>query len=379
MKRSASLFAQVIAFCLLVAAAGGLWLSRDYVSEVWASMSSQETKSRKFDARRHEAVNVVVQRVETASDDTVIEAVGTGRAHRSVTLYPEADGEILSLRVRAGDQVDQGDIILRLDTEDAELAMQIVKTRLLEAERQAQRVRKLKESSVISSASVDDAETTLERTKIELLQAAEDLSKRTLHAPFSGIAGIPKVERGDRVNTSSAIVTLDDRTELLVEFTVPEIYMSQIRADQAIEARTPSMADRKFSGTIDQIDSRVDPDTRSVAVRAVLPNVDDLLRPGMSFAVQIALAGKSYPLIPELALIWAKGKSHVWLVRDEKAKQVGVTIVRRLNSTILVDGDIREGDLVVVEGVQRLRDGAPVKFSSPEQVSLLGEAPDAAG
>lgn len=378
MKKSASAFAQVIAFCILVAAAAGLWLSRDYVSEVWASMSGQQTNGRKFDARRHQAVNVVVQRVESASDNTVIEAVGTGRAHRSVMLYPEADGQILSLRVRAGDQVDQGDIVLRLDTEDEELAMKIVKTRLLEAERQAERVRKLKESSVISSASVDDAETTLERTKIELLQAAEELSKRTLHAPFSGIAGIPKVERGDRVNTGTAIVTLDDRSELLVEFTVPEIYMSQIKAEQKVEARTPSMADRIFSGTIDQIDSRVDPDTRSVAVRAVLPNVDDLLRPGMSFAVQIALTGNSYPLIPELALVWSKGKSHVWLVRDDKAKQVAVTIVRRLNSTILVDGDIKPGDLVVVEGVQRLRDGAPVKFSGPEQVSSLA-LPDHAG
>jgi len=90
-----------------------------------------------------------------------------------------------------------------------------------------------------------------------------------------------------------------------------------------------------------------------------------MLRPGMSFAVHLALQGETYPVVPELALVWVDGRSIVWAVRNEAVEQVPVDIVRRLNSRILVEGPLATGELVVVEGVQRLRPGKPVKFAMP--------------
>lgn len=135
---------------------------------------------------------------------------------------------------------------------------------------------------------------------------------------------------------------------------------------------TPSFGQRTFVGKIDQIDSRVDRTSRSVMARAVLPNPDDRLRPGMSFAVEIILPGKTFPVVPELALLWGKGESYVWRINNGRAEKIGVRIVKRLNSAILVDGKISNGDLVVVEGVQRLRPGGAVMLlSQPPQRSGL--------
>ena len=280
-------------------------------------------------------------------------------------LYSEAAGEIMEFPVRAGGRVARGDVVLQLDASDAKLAVSAAKTRLVEAQRQAERADLLRSKRINSPANVDDAQNLLKRAEIELSQAEEALRDRTLKAPFDGVVGIPKVERGDRITSTTDLVSLDDRSELYIEFEIPEIFFARVAPGQEVVARTPSFGDRTFTGKIDQIDTRVDPATRAVTARAVLPNVEDLLRPGMSFAVEVVLPGKPFPQIPELALLWIKGESHVWRVRDGKAEQVPVRIVRRMNSTILIDGRIEPGDLVVVEGVQRLRPGIAVRFAEP--------------
>jgi len=148
---------------------------------------------------------------------------------------------------------------------------------------------------------------------------------------------------------------------------VAERYLARIAVGQAVTARTPGFAGRTFNGRVDEIDSRIDPDSRTVKVRATLPNTDDLLRPGMSFAIELNIPGPAYPEVPELALQWAKGESFVWRIKQDTAEQVAVRSIKRLHDTILVDGDLQAGDVVVVEGVQRLRPGRQVRFLAPKQ------------
>ncbi len=355
---------QYVVLISLLAVASALWWGQDQVAAIFASNSNGGDTGRPGDKN---ALRVVVAAVGTAENDVNIEAVGNGRARRSVILVPEAMGEIVEFNVRSGDRVKQGDIIFRLDRKDAELAVNHAETTVTEAQRLFERSEKLRKTQVNSQANVDDAKSVFERAAVELSQAQEDLRKRTLVAPFDGIVGIPKVEVGDRVTTTTEIITLDDRSELYIEFDIPELYLSRVSVDDLISARTPSLEDRLFEGKIDQIDTRVDSTSRSVVARAVLPNDDDVLRPGMSFSVEVALPGDAYPLVPELALQWSKGASHVWRVDEGVVAQIPVRIVKRLNSFILVEGDIVEGDLVVVEGVQRLSAGKSVTFTQPDR------------
>lgn len=357
---------QVLLFALLVAGAAALWFRQDQVSDVLAGfMGPRETKPAAA-KRSRQQIPVVVARAGQADDNVTIEAISTARALRSVTLFPEADGTIVALSIKAGDHVDPGDVILKLDSEDAELAIALAKVRVAEAERALARADRLRKRNVNSAAKVDDTRTALQRTRLELKQAEETLKRRTLRAPFAGYVGIPKVEVGDRATTTTEIITIDDRSELIAEIEVAEQYLTRLARGQPVKTSTPSFGDRNFDGSIDRLDTRVDPTSRTVMVRASLPNTDDRLRPGMSFSVELHIDGESRTTVPELALQWSRGDSYVWRIAGGKSEKVPVKTVQRRKGQILIDGDIRAGDLVVIEGVQRLRPGRAVHFVEPK-------------
>ncbi len=359
---------QLALFILLLGAAGALWAGRDRVSTVLAGFIGAEQRGKQEDGNKPRAVPVVVARAGELTNDVIVGAVGTGRARRSVMLYPKATGEIRHFFVRAGENLSKGQPILRLDSRDAELAVRVARTRLIETERLMKRSEQLLKKRINSQANVDDARNVVDRAEFELLQSEEALADREMKAPFDGFVGIAKVELGDRVAPGTAIVTLDDRSELIVEFEVAEQFLSQLTVGQKVTAQSPSFANRTFEGVIEDIDSRIDPTSRTVIVRANIPNKEDLLRPGLSFVVDLVIPGKIYPTVHELALQWRKGVSYVWRARDGKAETVVVRSVKRLNSIILIEGDIAKGDLVVVEGVHRLRPGRPVRFSMPDPI-----------
>lgn len=366
---------QLVVLALFTGAAGALWFGQDYVTEVLAAISGKQETRPESRAGANAGVPVVVARAGSKTNNLTIEAIASARAKRFVSLYPEVAGEVVEFDLNAGESVEQGEVILRLDSRDAELAVDLAEVQVDEAELQLARAQQLHERNVNSQAPVQDARTAVKRAEIELEQAKEALAKRTMRAPFDGVLGIPKVEVGDRVSSTTEIITLDDRSELIAEIEVPEAFLSHLEPGQPVAARTPSFPERSFEGVVDKIDSRVDPTSRMVMVRAVIPNPDDLLRPGMSFAVKVLIPGEDYATVPELALQWEKGESFVWRVRDGAAEKLTVRSVKRLNQIVLVDGDIREGDLVVVEGVQRLRPGREVSYSAPD--SPAASAPGA--
>ncbi len=373
MKQRASFPLQIAVFTVLFGVATALWLGRERVTELYAAaIGAENTQGERERRPRKREVPVVVERVRTMANDVTIEAIATARAKRSVTLYPETTGEIVQLKLSAGERVKRGDVILKLNTQLAVLEVDLARTKFAAAQKKLERAETLRDSNVNTGAQVEDATNLAAQAKLELEQAEESLRERTLTAPFDGVVGIPGVELGDRVTPETSIVTLDDRSALFVEVEVPEQYLSRLSLDQKVSARTPSFDDIAFEGLVAEIDSRVDPVTRAMMVRAALGNDTDTLRPGMSFAIELSLPGKTYPSVPELAVQWRSGESFVWVVRNGEARRLVVRSVKRLNSFMLVDGEIAPGDLVVVEGVQRLREGIPVSFTEP--VSQTGES-----
>ena len=366
MLRPLSTRLQIVILIALLGAGGLLWLARGHISAAVAGLANPEA-TKQVKRRGSRAVPVIVTTIAEARNDTVISAVGTARARRSIMIHAKSDGIIMAFGPRAGDNLKRGDLIFELDAKQAELAVEIATKRVAETQRLLERAKLLKSRKVNSTARVVDAQIAYERAELELLQARKALSDLKITAPFDGIVGLPKVEVGDRVSAETPVVSLDQRQELLIEFDVPEKHAAQIARGRAIKAVTPSHAQRRFTGRIEYVDSRIDPVSRTVRARAVVPNDKDILRPGMSFAVEIVLAGTSHAVVPELSLQWRKGESYVWLVRDGKAAKVLVTSVRRRNSVVLIDGPVKPGDLVVVEGVQRLRDGRAVRYKPPQQ------------
>lgn len=302
-------------------------------------------------------------------DHLTLSVMGNGVARRSVTLFAAVAGEVAERRFRTGERVAAGRPLLRLVDRSQRLAVDLAAARVDAAQALARRYEGTRGTGAVPESLVDEARSALRTAQIELAQAREVLAEHEVRAPFAGVVGLASVAVGDRVSTDTALVTLDDRTSLRVEVELPEAHLARLTPRQAVSASTPAYPGRRFAGEIAEVDSRVDPVTRNVRVRAIVPNTDDVLRPGMSFQVQLQLLGPARVSVPELALQWGREGAFVWAVRAGHSVQVPVRPVRRSDGRVLIDSALKAGEAVVVEGVQRLRADRPVRVLGPSNGS----------
>ena len=315
----------------------------------------------KENADAGKALPVIVAKATEAQDTAEVEVVGSGLALRSVTLYPAAAGEVVEVGFKAGQAVRAGQVLLRLEDRRQHLAVDMAAARLDAARRLLARYEQTGSSGAVAGSVLDQARSDLRQAEIALAQAREALADRSLRAPFAGVVGLAQVQPGDRVTTETVVTTLDDRSQIRVAFSVPEMYLGRLALGHALAVTNVAYPGQRFEGRLSRIDSRVDPVTRQVRVEALVRNGDDLLRPGMSFNVDLQLPGGRFISVPALSLQWDRAGAHVWAVRDQRAVRVPVRMVRRLQTRVLLEGPLRAGETVVVEGVQRLRDGRAVQ------------------
>ncbi len=354
-----SLWKQLALCAALIALAGLGWQNREPIARALglADASAAGEKGAKPDR----GVPVIVATVMSARDDLSVEVVGTGRARRSVTLRTEAAGRVARVPLLSGARFSRGDVLLALESKQAELAVSLARTRLADAERSLERFTRLQSSGNLAAARLDEAETAARLARLELERALEQLADRRIRAPFDGVAGLSDIEVGAWIDSDVAVATFDDRSEIIVEFDLPEVLLSRVETGLAVTATTPAAPGRKLDGTIVAIDSRVDAASRSIKVRIAIPNPDDRLRPGASFAVRLDLPGGTYMKVPELALQFSRSSLFVWRVVDGRVEQAPVRLIRRLDGAALVAGALADGDRLVIEGSQRLVPGRAVR------------------
>ena len=311
--------------------------------------------------RRAKATLVLVEPVVLATDKRIVRAIGTGRSSQSADLYPSVSGEVVKVAFEAEQKVKAGQILLRLDDEDQRLAVKLAQVAVKQARRQVTRFKKLAPSGTVAQTRLDTATAELESAELRLSQAKSTLKDRTVFAPFDGVIGLSDIDRGDRITPDTLIATLDDRSSLFVEFNVSEDAAAHIRPGDLVDMAAWTLPDRTFTGIVSAMDSRIDPVTRSLKIRAEIANPEDAVRPGTSFAVNVKISGARYPTIREVAVLWSRDGAYVWRVQDGTVDKVYVKVVRRESGKVLVDGDLKSGDVIVVEGVQGLRPGGKVK------------------
>ena len=366
-----SFWKQFGVLCLMGATGAGLWLSG---VELPFGREKPAASATAASRPAPEPAPVLVDAVRFQSAAAVVEAVGTGDALRAVTLHPEAAGRVTAVLFEAGQAVAAGEPLLELDSDDERLALELSQVRVQEARQQLRRYESAAPSGAVASGEVDTARTSLSAARIEVAQAELALARRTLRAPFDGVLGIPEVEVGDRVDESTAVATLDDRSVVLVDFEVPESFAYGVEVGKPVDATTWALPGDHFQGTVDATASRIDPQTRTLRVRAGIPNEDGRLRTGMSFVIRLELAGERFPSVPSIAVLWDRTGAYVWRVDAEgSAERVNVDVLKREDQWILVDAPLAEGDRVVVEGVQRLRPGREVTIVERDTVSGGGQ------
>ncbi len=300
-------------------------------------------------------------------DDFVdsIEAIGTALANESIVVKSKITETVTRVNFEDGQVVEAGHVLVELMDVEARADLEEAQATLIEAEKQYERAVNLVKRGSATKSSLDAALSARDRAqaRIEALQAR--LDNHTIRAPFAGVVGLRMISPGSVVGPADQITTLDDISVIKLDFTVPETFVGALKKGLEVTARAAAYPDKVFTGTVTAIDTRVDPVTRSVKVRAELPNKDLLLKPGMLLTTTVLKNHRRSLSIPESALVPVLKDVFVYVVvkgdRGEMAERRSIKIGARRFGSVEVLSGVREGEEVVVEGTNRLRPGAPVK------------------
>lgn len=291
----------------------------------------------------------------------VIEGLGTAQASEAMDVMARVTQNVRSLHFNDGDDVEEGQLLVTLNDREERARVQELEFRLAENNRQLNRLRELAAENAASRSMIDEQEVRVEQTVAELEVARTRFAEMTIHAPFSGRLGIRQVSRGSLVRPGDVITTLDNIQPIYVDFSVPEVYLPSLAAGQRVTGLSTAYPGRDFEGRIVSLASRVDPITRSIQVRAEIPNENRELRPGMLMRVRLERQVDTALMIPESAVVPIRNEFIVFVVNEDNiAVRTPIEIGRRQPGWVEVLGGLSEGDVIVREGVVRLRDGLPV-------------------
>lgn len=303
---------------------------------------------------------VVAAPIAVATINDRLMAIGTGRALSSVVVTPFTSGRLTEVRVRSGATVDAGEEIARLDSDSEQIAVDRASIALADSRARLERVQALRTTNTITAVQETEAELEVRNAELALREAELALERRSVTAPISGVVGILPVSEGNYITSDTEVATIDDRSEILVDFWVPERYAGAIEVGMPLTAGSVARPTESYEGTVNAIDNRIDADSRTLRVEARITNPADTLRAGMAFQVSMRFPGDTYPAVDPLAIQWGSEGAYVWAVQDGRARRTPVTVIQRNSESVLVDGTFVDDDMVVVEGVHNVREGSDV-------------------
>lgn len=309
---------------------------------------------------------VVVGTVQNAAWQDEIEALGTARANESVTLTAKVTETVTRVNFNDGDIVEAGAVLVDLSGQAQGAQLQEAQAAYKEALQQYERQAELVKKGTIARSMLDTQIATRDAAKARADAIRAQLADRVITAPFAGVLGFRQVSPGALVTPGTRIATLDDIATIKLDFTVPEAFLGQIAVGQSIKARSAAWPERDFVGVVRAVDSRVDPTTRAVTVRAEIPNPDMALRPGMLLTVRLMRPERQAQMVPEIAVVQIGTQSFLFRVKDDDTvEQVPVKLGARRRGEVEVLQGVEVDDRIVVEGTQKLRAGARIKAAPP--------------
>lgn len=318
------------------------------------------------------AVAVEVTRVSAASFADETTAVGTLKSNESVVLRPETSGRIAAIYFKDGQVVRRGALLLSLDAGIQEAELQQARANLALAQANQQRNEDLFQKKFISQQSLDNTKAALKVQEASVALAEARLAKTRIRAPFDGVVGIRNVSVGDYVKEGEELVNVEDIATLKVDFRLPEAYLGRLERGQILEVSSDALPGVPFQATLEAVDPLVDVNGRSISCRALLPNREGRLRPGMFVRSRLVFGERKDALmLPEQAVVTG-ARPRVFRVEEGKARAVTVQLgVRRDGRVEILEG-LALGDTVITAGQMKVRDGMPVRPVGDTQEGMSG-------
>jgi membrane fusion protein (multidrug efflux system) len=320
-------------------------------------------------------VGVSVVQERTFSDS--VQALGTAQARESITIQSKVQDVIRAIRFESGQRVAKGQVLVEMSNVEQVADLNEARAQLVVDQRAYERYKQLVDKGYVTRAQYDQAEAAYARSRANVAGLQSRIADRQIRAPFAGVVGLRTASPGQLASPNDSLGTLDDVSVIKLDFDVPETQIAKMRKGAPLEARTAAFPGAKFDGRIDEIDSRINTTSRTVRVRALIPNRDGRIKPGMLMTVSVLSNQKPQLAIPELALTELGADAYVYRVVQQgpmaKVEQAYVKPGRRANGYIEVLEGIAAGDMVIVEGVNRVRPGQPVRV---KPLTASGEPAD---
>ena len=303
-----------------------------------------------------------------------LSAVGTVESFQGVTLRSEIDGRIVKLGFDSADVVKPGDVLVELEADMERAQLKSLEAAAKLASASLQRARDLRVSNTNTAVELETAEATHAQAlaNIEAIQAT--LAKKRIVAPFAGRLGIRQINVGQFLNKGDTIVTLEAVNPAYVDFALPQQELPLLKPGLPVQVRVDAFAGRIFEGQIEAINPRVSDTTRNVRIRAIVPNPDETLRPGLFAQVTVVLPEATPVLeLPATSVVYSPYGDSVYVVTEKSAadgskllvaEQRFITTGARRGDQVAIVKGLKAGEQVVTAGQMKLRNGTPVTINN---------------
>jgi membrane fusion protein (multidrug efflux system) len=319
-------------------------------------------------------VEVIAAPVKMSDFSDQVEALGNVRANETVNLTVDTMEKVTEIHFEDGQTVKKGDLLVSLNNNEEAAELRAAQAQLQERQSAFARAKSLQQTSALSKATLQERSASLQQIEAEIESIVARIEQYAVIAPFDGILGLREISVGALLQPGDLITTIDDLSRVKVDFDVPSLYLANLKPGLVITGRVEAYGDRTFEGVIDTVNTQVDPVTRTVRVRAIIPNGDGLLKPGLLMSVTIFKQQREALLIPEESLIKRGDENFVYVVRNEEgktlARETKIQIGSRQPGVIEVLSGLSAGDQVVTHGI--------IKISDSSEVSLKQAQSDAA-
>lgn len=311
--------------------------------------------------------SVIVSSVYQDEFVDTVEAIGTVRANEAITLASTVTQTVSAVNFTDGQRVQKGDILVEMTSGEQKALLDQQKALTNEALKQLNRTRDLAKSGAAASSVLDERQRQYVSAKAGLAALQSRLENFIITAPFNGVVGLRNISPGALLQPGTKITTLDDDSVMKLDFSVPSVFLPTLKPGVEIVANATGF-NEEFKGVLSAVDSQVDTATRSIVVRAMIPNPDGKLKPGLLMTVRLLKNPRDATVIPETAII-PEGRKHFVLVVDGNniVEKREVTIGARRPGDVEILEKLKVGEKVVVQGTMMAQDGKPVKVAAEQK------------
>lgn len=294
-----------------------------------------------------------------------LNAVGSIASYRGIMVRNEIEGAVRHIAFTSGAYVEAGAPLVDLDDSIEAASLPGLEAQAKLAATNLDRARELRAADTNARADLEAAEAVAASTQSAVATLRATLAKKHIVAPFAGRLGIAQIYPGQFLGKAEAIVQLETLDPVFVDFTLPQQAIARVAAGQPVHVRVDAFPERVFEGTIAAIAPRVNDSTRSLSLRAAVPNREEVLRPGMFCQVQVVLPGTERSIVlPTTAVVYNPYGNFVYVVVQGVAQQRFIQTGAQRGNVISVLSGLKPGEEVVTSGQIKLRNGSPVRVDN---------------